>query len=411
MDRCFYRKYQLMEELGRGGFGVVSKGLALETKKEVAIKLEDRKGSRRHVLQNEIEAYRHLQGGPGIPKLYASGSTDSFAYMIMELLGHSLSKLLKDSDSRLSPISISTLAQQIITTLEFVHSRGYLHRDIKPQNFCMGLGDSEVVYLLDFGLATKFMDEKLGIHAPYREERTFLGTASFASLNAHMGVQQSRRDDLESLLLVLVYLLKGKLPWQGGKYKSKVDKQVQIRMQKLLISAEELCEGLPPVYSKAFTYIRSLGFEEKPDYDMLIRDLRKISQKVSVNLALAALPEDKRLKRSYKTHKRTLKKSTTVISTVDTGTAPRVTQERGTARVISCPPQPKSDLLSPVLGHHIRSRSVGILPEQPSGSSIPSESSQDAWMGEMSSTLEAPLLPINRRLLSLALRADSIDEV
>lgn len=406
MDGCFYRKYQLMEEVGRGGFGIVSKGLALETKKEVAIKLEDKKASRRHVLQSELEAYRHLQGGPGIPKLYASGNTESFSYLVMELLGHNLAKLSKAGDSRLSPIFIAALAQQMINTLEFVHNRGYLHRDIKPQNFCMGLGDSEAVYLLDFGLATKFMDEKLGIHALYREERTFLGTASFASLNAHIGVQQSRRDDLESLVLVLVYLLKGKLPWQGGKYRSKVDKQVQIRMQKLLISAEELCEGLPPVYAKVFLYVRSLGYEEKPDYELICRDLRKISQKVSVNLVLAALPENKRLKRSYKSHKRTLMKSATVISTVDTGSVPRITKERGTSRVISCPPQPASDLLSPVLGHHIRSQSVGILPEQPSGSSNPSESSQDAWVGEMSSTLEAPVLPFNRKLLNRVRKTD-----
>ena len=395
-----------MEELGRGGFGTVSRAFALENHKEVAIKLEDKRLSKRHVLQNEVETFRYLQGGPGVPKLYASGSNDSFSYMVMELLGPSLSKLYKTGDSRVSPLCIPSIAEQMITTIEFVHNHGYLHRDIKPQNYCVGVGSSDTVYLLDFGLATKFMNEKLGIHAPYREERSFLGTASFASLNAHMGVQQSRRDDLESLLLVLVYLLKGKLPWQGGCYKSKVDKQVQVRMQKLLITAEELCAGLPPIYTKAFNYTRSLLYEEKPDYEMLIRDLRKISQKTSVELTLAALPEDKRLRRSYKGRKRMLKKSSTTIST---GAAlPRLARTRNA----TFSPQQNGDLLSPVLGHQIRSQSVGILPEQPTGSSNPSgESSQNAWMDDLTSTLEFPVLPLNRKLLYLARRENSVADI
>ena len=420
MDWSFYRRYQVFEEVGSGGFGTVKRAIDLESKLEVAIKFEEKRMAKRLVLQTETEAIRHLQGGPGIPKLYASGHTDSFAYMVEELLGPNLSKLYKGKNGKASHSIAGKSGVQMLTTMEFVHKHGYIHRDIKPQNFCAGLHDSETVFLMDFGLAKKYIDTQVGVHAPYREGRAFVGTASYASLNCHLGIRQSRRDDLESLLLVLLYLIKGKLPWQTLKYKGKTDKQIQIRMQKILIPVEELCAAVPLAFLESFKYVRSLTYEEKPDYGRLRRDLGSLSR---TDACIFDIPSgDDRLKRSYKMHKKNSMKHS-ITFTTSAERIPKHAKARGPSRIISCPPMKQgqteqdgsppgrkdtggkleeSEVISAVFGHKTRSSSVGILPEQPSSSQPSSESSYNAWIenGDLSSTLKGvPVHPINRRIL------------
>ena len=108
------------------------------------------------------------------------------------------------------------LADQMITRLEFIHSQNFLHRDMKPDNFLMGTGSKKgQVYLIDFGLSKRYRDAKTGEHIPYRDGKSLTGTARYASVNTHVGVEQSRRDDLEAVGYILIYFLKGVLPWQG----------------------------------------------------------------------------------------------------------------------------------------------------------------------------------------------------
>jgi serine/threonine protein kinase len=148
-----------------------------------------------------------------------------------------------------------------------VHYRHFLHRDIKPDNFTMGLGShSRHVYLLDFGLAKRYRDPRTLFHIPYREQKSLTGTARYASLNTHLGVEQSRRDDLESLGYVLAYFLKGSLPWQGLKAATKEEKYAKILQKKRSTSIEQLTTELPPEFALYFNYIRALQFDERPDY-------------------------------------------------------------------------------------------------------------------------------------------------
>ena len=154
--------------------------------------------------------------------------------------------------------------------IEFVHSRHFLHRDIKPDNFLIGIGKKQhYVYVIDFGLAKRFRDPKSGEHIPYRDCKNLTGTARYASVNTHLGIEQSRRDDLESLGFVLMYFNKGNLPWQGLPARTKKEKYEKIRDKKLSSSIESLTKGLPEEFTIYLNYCRGLKFEEKPDIGYL----------------------------------------------------------------------------------------------------------------------------------------------
>jgi len=159
-----------------------------------------------------------------------------------------------------------------ITRVETVHLKNYIHRDIKTENFLIGLGkESSMIYLLDFGLAKKFRDSKTHQHIPYKENKSLTGTARYASINTHLGIEQSRRDDLEALGYVLVYLSKGRLPWQALNAKTKEKKHEKILNKKMGTPIAYLCDGLFPEYASYLQYCRALKFEDRPDYVYLKR--------------------------------------------------------------------------------------------------------------------------------------------
>lgn len=159
------------------------------------------------------------------------------------------------------------LGDQMLQRIEFVHINSFLHRDIKPDNFLMGNGkNSHVLYIIDFGLSKRFIDPKTGEHIPYRDGKSLTGTARYASLNTHIGQEQSRRDDIESIAFVMVYFLKGELPWQGVAGANKDEKYERIKEKKIETSITDLSKGLPSQMLKFFEVIRNIGFEDSPDY-------------------------------------------------------------------------------------------------------------------------------------------------
>eukprot|EP00826_Nyctotherus_ovalis_P044645 TRINITY_DN4835_c0_g2_i2.p1 TRINITY_DN4835_c0_g2~~TRINITY_DN4835_c0_g2_i2.p1 ORF type:complete len:205 (+),score=40.83 TRINITY_DN4835_c0_g2_i2:368-982(+) len=147
-----------------------------------------------------------------------------------------------------------------------------MHRDVKPENFLIGAHkESNTIYVIDFGLAKHYCDPESKLHISYKNKKSLTGTARYASLNTHLGIEQSRRDDFESLGYVLIYFLNGFLPWQGLAARNNKEKYERIKRKKQSVSVEKLCEGLPAEFVLYFKYCRSLKFSEKPNYKHLRR--------------------------------------------------------------------------------------------------------------------------------------------
>ncbi|KAJ4708678.1 Casein kinase [Melia azedarach] len=269
-------KFRLGRKIGSGSFGEIYLGTNIQTNEEVAIKLENVKTKHPQLLY-ESKLYRILQGGTGIPNVRWFGVEGDYNVLVMDLLGPSLEDLFNFCSRKLSLKTVLMLADQMINRVEFVHSKSFLHRDIKPDNFLMGLGRrANQVYIIDFGLAKKYRDSSTHQHIPYRENKNLTGTARYASMNTHLGIEQSRRDDLESLGYVLMYFLRGSLPWQGLKAGTKKQKYEKISEKKVSTSIEALCRGYPTEFASYFHYCRSLRFDDKPDYAYLKRIFRDL---------------------------------------------------------------------------------------------------------------------------------------
>eukprot|EP01135_Chromosphaera_perkinsii_P004735 Nk52_evm7s295 gene=Nk52_evmTU7s295 len=262
-------KFRLVRKIGNGSFGDIYLGTNITNGEDVAIKLEPLK-ARHPQLLYESKLYKILQGGVGIPNIRWYGVEGDYNVMVMDLLGPSLEDLFNFCSRKFSLKTVLMLADQMVGRIEFIHTRHFIHRDIKPDNFLMGVARKcNMVFLIDLGLAKKFRDPKTRQHIPYREDKNLTGTARYASINAHLGIEQSRRDDMESLGYVLIYFNRGSLPWQGLKAATKKQKYEKISERKMSTPIEVLCRGFPSEFSTYLNYCRSLRFDELPDYSYL----------------------------------------------------------------------------------------------------------------------------------------------
>ena len=251
------------KQLGKGGFGQLYLGRNIRDNTLIAIKVEEQ--VQRSHLTMEFQILKELQG-EGIPKVYRLHNGHKHNYLLMQLLGKSLDKLFSDKNRKFSIKTVSQIGYQMVQRIEYVHSKGYIHRDIKPGNFLIGKNlDSKKIYIIDFGLSKKYID-KNNNHILYKEGKGLTGTARYVSLNTHYGIEQSRRDDMEGIAYNLIYFAKGKLPWQGVKTKNKKEKHKKIMEFKEEYFPEKLCDGLPEEFPTLLKYARKLDFDEKPDY-------------------------------------------------------------------------------------------------------------------------------------------------
>ncbi|KAI8982504.1 kinase-like domain-containing protein [Pilobolus umbonatus] len=263
--------YQVGKKLGEGSFGVIYEGLNLLNNQSVAIKFEPRK-SEVPQLRDEYRTYKILAGLSGVPSAYYFGHEGLHNVLVIDLLGPSLEDLFDMCNRKFSIKTVAMVAKQMISRVQSVHERNLIYRDIKPDNFLIGLPGTQyanMVFLVDYGMAKLYRDPKTKKHIPYRERRSLSGTARYMSINTHLGKEQSRRDDLEALGHVFMYFLRGSLPWQGLKAATNKQKYEKIGEKKQTTMIKDLCGAFPEEFGIYLQYVRKLGFEEAPDYDFL----------------------------------------------------------------------------------------------------------------------------------------------
>ncbi|TFK40136.1 kinase-like protein [Crucibulum laeve] len=263
--------YRVGKKIGEGSFGVVFEGSKLLSNTPVAIKFEPRKSDAPQ-LRDEFRSYRTLNGTPGIPQVHYFGQEGLHNVLVIDLLGPNLEDLFDMCGRKFTIKTVCMAAKQMVTRVQAVHEKSLIYRDIKPDNFLIGVPGSKTantIHIIDFGMAKHYRDPKTKVHIPYRERKSLSGTARYMSINTHLGREQSRRDDLESLGHVFMYFLRGGLPWQGLRAATNKQKYEKIGEKKQTTSIADLCDGFPEEFSIYMNYVRKLGFEETPDYDFL----------------------------------------------------------------------------------------------------------------------------------------------
>ena len=262
-----FKKYRPLRKISNGAFSEIYYGININNNKKIAIKTEYR-----HTLNKLLESESFLLfslKGLGIPKVLSFGHNKEYDILIMPLLGKSLKELYLSKNSNFEFKDICLMAIQIIERIKWVHSHNVIHRDIKPDNFLIGLEDPNIIYLIDFGLSKKYKSSTTGKHISFSEVKKFTGTLLYASSNALRFKEQSRRDDLESICYMIIYLMKGSLPWQKLRVNNKKQSYMKVGLFKRNIRPEKLCENLPGEMIDFVNYVKKLQFEEEPDYYFL----------------------------------------------------------------------------------------------------------------------------------------------
>ncbi|KAG8728536.1 serine/threonine protein kinase, partial [Ceratobasidium sp. 414] len=234
MDPHVGGKYRLGKKIGSGSFGDIYIGVNIISGEEVTMKLESVEA--KHLqLEYKSKVYKALSGGIRIPFVQWFGTKCNCHVMVLDLLGPSLEDLFNFCNHKFSLKTVLLLADQLISRVEYIHSRNFIHRDIKPNNFLMGIGKcSNQVNVIDFGLSKKYCDPKTHLHIPYKENKKLHGYSV--------------------------------LPWQGIQAATKKQKYDRITDKKMTIPTDVLCRGFPNEFGTFLNYCCALRFDDKPDY-------------------------------------------------------------------------------------------------------------------------------------------------
>lgn len=263
-------RYSLGPQIGQGGFGNIFTARDTETGLIYALKNES-STSERKSLNFEYKILRRIQGVDYFPKLFDFGETKNMSYVVMELIGPSVSSILKSLPEK--KFSLSTgirTARHTLFAIQALHNLGFIHRDIKPGNVLVRIAHSPPICLLDFGLVRIYRDQKSGLHVPQRMKTGFRGTKTYASINAHLQNDLSRRDDMISWFYFVLDILTTGLPWRN------TPSSVDVAQMKAQFNVREFVEPLAPELADIWDLLQPLKFEDDPPYQKIIDLINKI---------------------------------------------------------------------------------------------------------------------------------------
>lgn len=277
-------RFEVQDKLGEGCFGAVFLGKDKKSNSPVAVKFEDSQCGAPGSLAMENSLLKQIgepQRPQGFAEVFFFGKVGSFTCMVMDLLGKSLEECMEVCQGKMEASSAVLIAEQALRRIEYLHSKGVVHRDIKPENFMYGRGGKiHHLHLIDFGLSDTYFGRR---HVCQSSGNSMVGTARYCSVNTHKAINQTRRDDLEAIAHMLIYFMRGALPWSGLKgARTEKEKYEMIGKRKESIPPEELCAGMPSAFKFLLSYARALPFVERPDYERLLHIFRKAKEELEI---------------------------------------------------------------------------------------------------------------------------------
>ncbi|KAF8056581.1 putative casein kinase-1 hhp1 [Lyophyllum atratum] len=267
--------------VGKGAYSIVYKATDEWSGRQVAVKKSRvSRTVKRPTLRHETRLLQFLKGQAAIPAVYGYGQLEHFEYMAMELLGPSIAEQQKDGAGVMVK-TVIRVVDQALAALQHIHSLGIVHRDIKPENFLCALDDASTIKIIDFGISKPFSRGPPSKYDPLKDRRQIVGSLYWASLNSHNGVDLAPRDDIESLALIALFLLRGNLPWKPRpRLESQLRSQEVVRLMKLGCSGPILSAGFPSEFGEVLTYSRSLEFDQLPDYGAVRRSFAGLAERL-----------------------------------------------------------------------------------------------------------------------------------
>ena len=280
INKIYFKKFKVLKSILKTKFNSIYEGINIQTKEKVVIKLE--KINEYNFLEKEAYTLFSIKGF-GIIDLISFGKNSKYNIMIQPLLGDSLNKLFLENNKNFTLVDICLIGIQCLERIEWIHKNNIIHRDIKPDNFLLGIKDPRIIYLIDFGLCKKYRSERTLKHIKYCYTRRIVGTARYNSINSMKGYELSRRDDLESFYYMIIFFFLKKLPWQDIQEKTKVEKYKKILELKISFDINDYKILLPNEIIKMFKYVKNLKFEEEPNYLMIKDSFKSILYSIDHN--------------------------------------------------------------------------------------------------------------------------------
>ena len=277
-SKLIFGKYSIKYLISKSTFSEVYFGINVLNGKMYALKIGTNENDNT-ILKNESYVLLNLKG-PGIPSVISFGVCGKYNILVENLLGKSIHDIWLEKNKKFNLPDTCIFAIQAISLLEYVHSKNYLHRDIKPTNFLVGNPDNSQLYLIDFGNAKKFRSSRTGKHIKNNKSNSVFGSLLFLSINAFKGIIQTRKDDLESLGLVIIYLHLGSLPWSEIKSTNIYQSWDKVETIRNIVSNDYICKGMPKEMNTYMNYINNLKYDESPDYEYLRQLFLNILQKI-----------------------------------------------------------------------------------------------------------------------------------